>query len=202
MISQRRLSDVAITSTPSVVAYRSVEGNRIQPKLANYYDATLVKLCQEDSSLERLWADSVFACATFNVGPHTVTERHFDHLNLAYGGCAITSIGNFNPTTGGHIVLWELMMIIEFPPMSTVIIPSAIVSHSNVDIGADERRQSFTQYSPGGLFRWVDCGFQSKTALEAQGLELGESGADYWTRGIGMLTTYNELEHARRSGDN
>jgi hypothetical protein len=41
------------------------------------------------------------------------------------------------------------------------LIPSAILRHSNVGIGPNERRYSFTQYSAAGLFRWVSNGFRS-----------------------------------------
>jgi hypothetical protein len=51
--------------------------------------------------------------------------------------------------------------VVEFPPGSTVLIPSAILSHSNVDINEGEKRYSFTQYASGGLFRWVENGFKS-----------------------------------------
>ena len=59
------------------------------------------------------------------------------------------------------MVLWDLKLVIEFPPGSTILIPSATLRHSNVAIQPGEKRFSFTQYTAGGLFRWVDHGFQS-----------------------------------------
>ncbi|KAJ7291857.1 hypothetical protein C8J57DRAFT_1212279 [Mycena rebaudengoi] len=95
---------------------------------------------------------SVFAACTFNFSPHTITAPHLDFGNLAWGWCSITALGNFDPDCGGHLILWDLKLIIRFPPGSTILIPSAILRHSNVRIRPHERRYSFTQYSAGGLF--------------------------------------------------
>lgn len=76
--------------------------------------------------------------------------------------CAITALGDYDPKRGGHLVLWDLKLVIEFPPGSTILIPSACIRHSNVSIQEGETRYSFTQYAAGGLFRWVDHGFQSE----------------------------------------
>jgi hypothetical protein len=70
---------------------------------------------------------SVFAAATFNFGPATVTFPHTDTLNLVWGWCAITALGAFDPQRGGHLVLWDLCLVIQFPPGSTILIPSAIL---------------------------------------------------------------------------
>ncbi|KAJ7164846.1 hypothetical protein C8R43DRAFT_1122726 [Mycena crocata] len=108
---------------------------------------------------------SAFAAATLNFGPRTVTLPHIDALNLAWGWCAITALGFFNPDAGGHLVLWDLKLIIRFPPGSTILIPSAILRHSNIPIQPGESRYSFTQFTAAGLFRWVDNGFKSDTTV-------------------------------------
>jgi hypothetical protein len=106
------------------------------------------------------FSKSVFACATLNLGPRTVCFRHKDHANLPYGWCAVTPFGDFDHEQGGHLILWELGLVLEFPPGSTLLLPSACISHSNVDINQGEKRYSFTQYTAGSIFRWVDHGFQ------------------------------------------
>ncbi|KAJ7925408.1 hypothetical protein B0H13DRAFT_1863243 [Mycena leptocephala] len=78
------------------------------------------------------FARSVFAACTFNFGPHAITVPHLDFGNLAWGWCAITALGFFDPDLGGHLVLWDLKLVIRFPPGSTILIPSAIIRHSNV----------------------------------------------------------------------
>ncbi|KAJ7715052.1 hypothetical protein B0H16DRAFT_1742268 [Mycena metata] len=96
---------------------------------------------------------SAFAAATLNFGPTT-------------GWCAITALGFFNPDVGGHLVLWDLKLIIRFPAGSTILIPSAILRHSNIGIAAGERCYSFTQYTAAGLFRWVDNNFRTEVVVE------------------------------------
>lgn len=167
-----------------------------EPSIYKLCQSTLDDVCARDPTLRPLFKNNVFAGATFNVGSRTVTRPHRDHLNLAYGACAITAVGTFNPKKSGHIVLHDLRMIIEFPPMATVIIPSAIVKHSNIGIAPGERRYSFTQYSAAGLFRWQDCGHQSKKSLEALGGKLPLSGREYWEQGIARLSTWKEVEES------
>ncbi|KAJ7654162.1 hypothetical protein B0H17DRAFT_1214488 [Mycena rosella] len=64
-------------------------------------------------------------------------------------------------TMDGHLVLWDLKLVIRFPPGSTILILSAILRHSNVLIQANETRYSFTQFTTAGLFCWVDNSFKS-----------------------------------------
>lgn len=114
-----------------------------------------------DDTLQRPFEHSVFPAVTYNLGPQTVCERHFDFANLAFGWCAVAAIGRFNSEKGGHLILWELGLVIEFPAGSTIFLPSAVVSHSNVPISQHETRCSFTQYAAGALFQWVESGFQT-----------------------------------------
>ncbi|PBK79757.1 hypothetical protein ARMGADRAFT_1040562 [Armillaria gallica] len=72
-----------------------------------------------------------------------------------------------------HDATLDLKLVIDFPPSSTILIPSAILKHSNMTIMRGERRYSFTQYSVGGLFHWVDYGHQTSEDYWAS-LELVE----------------------------
>ena len=74
------------------------------------------------------------------------------------------------------MVLWEAKLVIEFPPGSTIFITSAITTHSNTPIRAHETRYSFTQYVAGGLFRWVDYGFQTAESFKLT------KGNDAWVK--------------------
>ncbi|KAJ7737224.1 hypothetical protein B0H14DRAFT_3516363 [Mycena olivaceomarginata] len=56
---------------------------------------------------------SAFAAVTFNFGPATITFPHTDALNLTWGWCAITALGAFDPRRGGHLVLWDLCLVIH-----------------------------------------------------------------------------------------
>jgi len=90
-----------------------------------------------------------------------VCEPHLNSDNLAFGWCAISALGNFNFMKGGHLILWKLGLVIEFPPSSTALIPSALVTHSNTAISAMENRYSFIQYAAGTLFQRVDHDFKT-----------------------------------------
>ena len=142
------------------------------------YAKTLVTFCQKaldavearHPSLARPFRDSPFGSLTFNFGPDVRTFPHKDFKNLSWGWCSITSLGSYDHTRGGHLVLWDLGIAVEFPPNSTIFIPSAIVEHSNAEIREGEVRGSVTQYNSAGLFRWCAYGFRLKSAAERQGV--------------------------------
>ncbi|KAH9920702.1 uncharacterized protein B0H18DRAFT_1086333 [Fomitopsis serialis] len=89
---------------------------------------------------------SVFACTTFNFGPRTCTLDHRDCGNLPFGWCAISALGDFDPQQGGHLVLWDLKLVIEFPPG---LQPSAAY-YSSLD--AIEREE----VSQRSVARWME----------------------------------------------
>ncbi len=111
----------------------------------------LKELLLNDNNLVLDFTNSIFATCTFNFGPRTICFEHMDSRNLPFGWCAITALGRFNPQKGGHFVLWDLKLVIEFPPGSTILIPSAVLCHSNTAISRKETRYSFTQYTVGGV---------------------------------------------------
>lgn len=168
------------------------------PRLQSYYVDGLGKLYAHNSQLKRIFSSSVFAAASINFGPRTVCFPHKDQGNLPFGWCAITVLGSFNAKKGGHLVLRELGLVIEFPAGSTFFIPSAVITHYNTPIGRNETRYSFTQYTVGSIFRYVEHGFQKDAEFYA-GLsdeeirEEHEKAAKRWELGIGMFSTLKEL---------
>lgn len=130
------------------------------PKMHDMYSKMMQKLLAFNTKLKRPFPNSVFANFTANFGPETVCYDHKDSGNLPCGWCIITALGKFDCKRGGHLVLWGLNMVVEFPPGCSIVIPSAIMRHSNTCIQPGELRYSFTQYSAGGLFRFVDYNFQ------------------------------------------
>ncbi|OJT12473.1 hypothetical protein TRAPUB_10981 [Trametes pubescens] len=154
------------------------------PRLYEHYNTTLYALCDKYPELQPNFPNNVFGSATFNLGPRTVSYVHADQQNLPHGWCAITAVGDYDPVAGGHIILWELQMVVEFPPGSTILIPSAIIRHSNTVISPDEHRYSFTQYTAGGLFRWVECGFKPVKALTPKEAKKYRNGHPRWERGL------------------
>lgn len=148
--------------------------------------------------LVRWFGSSVFAGCSFNMGPYTVSWPHTDSHNLAFGWCAITALGSFNPDRGGHLVLWDLGLIIRFPPGSTLLIPSALLTHSNVPISEGEVRYSIIQYSSSGLFRWLYNGLMSDKDFKASASpeQKKKREADRkarWGNGLKMFSLWNDI---------
>lgn len=167
-------------------------------KTFGLYRDNLNALFASSSKLVRWFGNSVFAGVSFNMGPFTITRPHTDNHNLAFGWCAITALGNFNPDRGGHMILWDLGLVIRFPPGSTILIPSALLTHSNAPIGDSEVRYSIIQYSSSGLFRWVYNGFKSDkefmaTATQAQKEQWEHDRKARWSSSLGMFSLWNEI---------
>lgn len=155
------------------------------PNLHQYYAKTLQALHLSDPSLKAAFPQSVFSAVTYNLGPRTVCFKHKDMANLAFGMCAITALGDFDPKKGGHLILWECKLVIEFPPGSTVLIPSATISHSNAMVGENELRYSFTQYTAGAIFRWVENGFEAINSERSA--EQAKRDAQRWSWGLSLI---------------
>ncbi|KAJ8489236.1 hypothetical protein ONZ45_g13658 [Pleurotus djamor] len=144
-----------------IAGFQSCLLDAYAPEQGKYYRVNLSALMERDPRLRKNFDNSSFAAITVNFGPRTVSVPHVDHANLATGMCALTALGDFDPDEGGQLVLWDLKIIIRFPPGSTLLFPSALIKHSNIPIQDQEQRYSVTQYSSGGLFRWVENGFCS-----------------------------------------
>ncbi|THU82217.1 hypothetical protein K435DRAFT_691979, partial [Dendrothele bispora CBS 962.96] len=162
------------------------------------YRESMNKLFDSDATLRRPFLKSVFAAVTFNLGPRTRTRPHTDQANLSFGWCAITALGNFDPDCGGHLILWDLGLMIRFPPGSTILIPSALLVHSNAPVSSHETRYSVVQYSAAGLFRWVHNGCQSdktfkENATAEQLVNWEEERRERWVRCADKFSYWNDL---------
>lgn len=170
------------------------------PKLHEEYRTKLKRLHDAHPKLSRVFKSSVFPAAGFNCGPRVVTLEHVDNANLPFGLCAVFACGSYDPTKGGHLILFNLNLAVQFPPGSTVLLPSGTIRHGNAAIQPGETRQSFTQFCPGGLFRWVDYGFKSVKSSSAEvkrGLE--ETFEDRLCRSVGLFSKMDELEADRQA---
>lgn len=110
--------------------------------------------------------------------------------------CAITALGDYDPMQGGHLVIFPIRLIVEFPPGSTILIPSGTVAHGNTPIRSGEHRMSMTQYCGGGLLRWVEYGFQSATSLLKQkggAMKRAELDKPRLARVLGLFSKCSEL---------
>lgn len=178
------------------------------PKLHTEYQETMRALYEKHKKRYRvkpLFIYSAFPAATCNFGPRAITSFHKDFKNKASGLLALTSFGDFDPTRGGHIVLKDLKLIIQFPPGSTILFLSCVLEHANLPVADHEFRFSFVQYAAGGLFRWKEYNFQLQDKMKKKNPEIearllqGESTA--WEREVAKLSMLDDLklDHAKLS---
>lgn len=151
----------------------------------------------------------VFPCRSFNMGGQAVTAPHVDEKNLAHSWCAVTALGHFDPSLGGHLILWDFGLAVKFPPGSTILIPSALLVHSNASIQPGETRAAIVQYAAGGLFRWSERGLMTEKKWAGQATKEDrqrhrDRQASRWGKAVGMFTTLEELmgSDSRSKGGN
>ena len=125
----------------------------------------MTRLYKSDPGFEPPFDESIWANQTKNP-TNAQAAMHNDHCNLAFDWCAIQAFGDFDPHEGSHLILQQFGVVTEFPPGSTILIPSSIVTHGNVPVHEHEQRSSLVHFSAGGLFRWVEYGFQTWESLK------------------------------------
>ncbi|KAK0439742.1 uncharacterized protein EV420DRAFT_1279441 [Desarmillaria tabescens] len=183
-------------SVQRIAAFASALFQLWGPRLFAYYKDHLDHLHLRLGTAP-LFSRSIFPCAAFNFGRNVWTFKHKDVLNCPFGWCAITALGNFDPTAGAHLILWELKMVIEFPHAATVFIPSATITHSNTLPASGDRWVLFTQFCAGGLLRWVDNGFRMEEILYQENLEayrqMQEAKNTRWELGLSLYSSVDEL---------
>ncbi|KAJ7832528.1 hypothetical protein B0H14DRAFT_3463313 [Mycena olivaceomarginata] len=167
------------------------------PRLYAHYLDHNSKLAKAFPHLRRPFPKSVFSCAAFNFGTNVWTFKHRDVCNLPFGWCAVQSLGNFDAQAGGHLVLWDLKLVVEFPAGALILLPSATIAHSNIPVQEGDERISFTQFTAGGLFRFVDAGLRTQAELAAEDPgeyeRLRERRESRWAEGLSLFSTVEEL---------
>jgi hypothetical protein len=147
--------------------------------------------------LKRNFLKSVFTNAALNF-LRVRCKKHKDVLNCPFGWCGIQALGNFDHTKGGHLILWELCLVVEFPPGALILIPSASITHSNTPVSKDEMRHSFTQYCAGALFRYVDYGFRKEADLKKEDPEKFEEilskREGRWEEGLSLFSKLEDFQ--------
>ncbi|KIM44293.1 hypothetical protein M413DRAFT_57204, partial [Hebeloma cylindrosporum] len=141
-----------------IVGFQSSALAAFAPKLYRYLARTLEALFGKHVGLVHNFHNSIFPAASFNCGPNTISLDHTDYGNLSHGLCALTALGSYDHVLGGHLILFDFNLIVQFPVRSTTLIPSGCVRHGNTPIQAGKTRMSIAQYAAGGLFRWVAYG--------------------------------------------
>ncbi|KAJ6536530.1 hypothetical protein DFH09DRAFT_1324567 [Mycena vulgaris] len=168
------------------------------PMLFAFFLAQMTLLADWDPLLQWPFLGSIFAACTFNFGPHMITVSHLNFGNLSWGWCTITALRNFDLNRGGHLILWDLKLIIQFPPGSMILIPSVLIRHSNIHVLAHERQYSFTQYTAGGLFQWIQNGFKTDEDFEATATKAEKAAhtlesKTQWEEGVKMFSIIDDF---------
>ncbi|KAJ7678252.1 hypothetical protein DFH06DRAFT_934933, partial [Mycena polygramma] len=97
---------------------------------------------------------SVFSAATFELGgPHyQASSRPDRHDSTTWS--VLTALGDYAPLHGGHLIVWDLGLVIAFPPGATILIPTGVLRYSFVKVRPGERRYSLVQWAGSGIGRW------------------------------------------------
>lgn len=170
------------------------------PKVWSHLNDALGALYGHVPSLRRPFSASIYPSMAFNCGRQTVCFDHRDQGNAPGVPCVVTAFGDFDHTKGGHLVLFDLKLIIELPSGCSILLPSGALRHGNTRVGAAESRTSFTQYCPGGLLRYVAYGMRTEKEVpkEEKASVLGDPGAR-WEDVVGRISFKDELHKDRMS---
>ncbi|VDC00234.1 unnamed protein product [Peniophora sp. CBMAI 1063] len=161
---------------------------------------TMKKLAARDPTIAPPFPGSVYPTACANLGPHMCCHWHHDVNNYPGAPCWILALGNYNSKLGGHLVLPQLRMYIEFPAGASILLSSAGIKHGNTSLQPGEKRYSFTQYCPGGLLRYVAYGFRLAREVQdpkvRQAME--ERAGETWKQQYARFSTSASLVRYRQ----
>ena len=130
----------------------------LAPKMYKTFADKLHRLFEHMPGLNRYAPMSVFTTASFDFNDGRPCRIHDHHPNGSLGWCSLYAGGDYDPTTGGHLYLPQVQLLIEFPPGATVLLPSNLV-YGIVPVAPGQTRYTFSQYIPADLIRYVDNGF-------------------------------------------
>ncbi|KAJ3898951.1 hypothetical protein F5879DRAFT_994244 [Lentinula edodes] len=112
--------------------------------------------------------------------------------------CAITTGGKYDYKQSGHLILWDFKLILEFPPGATILLPSALIRHSNLPLADGETRVSVTQYTAGGIRHWLEYGGRTEDEFctqDPQGFaHTWAKHREGWTQGLNLFSTLDKLK--------
>ncbi|KAJ3833104.1 hypothetical protein EV361DRAFT_956292 [Lentinula raphanica] len=193
---QELLEDQAVRR---VMGFTNSLFNAFAHKIYKEYQDTNTQLLSHHPHLRSNFPEkTVFAALTLNLGPRSFSPPHMDADNCAGGWCTDTPAGNYDPDKGGQLVLWDMGLVVRFPPGSSILFPSALITHSTLPIQEHETRYAFLQYSSGGLFRWRANGFRSDkdvlaTASPEQKSEYEAEQGSHWKLALQKFTRWSDL---------
>ncbi|KAJ7735073.1 hypothetical protein DFH07DRAFT_754039 [Mycena maculata] len=105
---------------------------------------------------------SVFSAATFELGgPHIRAGASGLHDRYQPNSWSIlTALGVYGPVHGGHIILWDLGLVVSFPAGSSILMPAGVLRYSFVKVRDGEHCYSLIQWAGAGIDRWFENGLR------------------------------------------
>lgn len=182
-----------------IAGFQSSAFSFTSPKLCQHYVKELGPVYENDYALTPNFENSIFPAASFNCGSNSVSLAHFDHNNLSFGQCTLTPLGTFDYQKGGHLVVYSLSRIFEFPAGTTFTLPSAAFKHGNTRLQCGGTRRSIAQYAAGALFRFKAYGFQTAKSLSstvrgrAEIAKADKEPNQRWQEGLELYSTISSL---------
>ncbi|KAK7002262.1 hypothetical protein R3P38DRAFT_3215414 [Favolaschia claudopus] len=95
---------------------------------------------------------SDFSVITFELGgPHRRTDHRGMPRTYEPGSWTVlTALGQYDPSKGGMIILWDLGWVITFAPGDTILLPAGVIRYSFVAVRPGETRYSMIQSAGNG----------------------------------------------------
>jgi hypothetical protein len=103
---------------------------------------------------------SVFSAVTFEFGgPHrqNMPSGSPTTYEAAKWSC-LTALGKYAPMHGGHIIFWDLGLVVCFPPGATILFLAGLIRYSFVKVRQGEHRHAVLQWAGGGIACWLANG--------------------------------------------
>jgi hypothetical protein len=104
-----------------------------------------------------------------------VTRDHVDCMDYTRAPCTLYNFGSNNYRTGGHLILHDAHLLVEFPPGSIISFYSSIMRHANTVVGCKEIRETLALYTAAGLMRYLQNGDELGSCNDDIGSSIGWS---------------------------
>ncbi|KAJ7199695.1 hypothetical protein GGX14DRAFT_372970 [Mycena pura] len=126
-----------------------------------HLDQLMIDIEHHTGSSERTFPGTVFSMIAFNLGEQSC---------MVMRRCVVTATGDFDATQGGHMVLYDLHLLVKFLPGWMAIFPSGLLNHANTSLQTGETRTSIIQYTPGQLSQFRNSGWRTQTSMSMEEL--------------------------------
>ncbi|KAJ7606769.1 hypothetical protein DFH06DRAFT_920133, partial [Mycena polygramma] len=113
---------------------------------------------------------TIFSATTFEFGgPHCLPATPDRYEPDAWS--VLTALGTYSYLSGGHVIIWDLGLVISFPAGSSILIPTGLLRYSFVKVREGETRYSMLQWAGAGVGRWFANGERMDADFGARATE-------------------------------